>query len=357
MRVLLVDDSAIFREIAVERLAHLPGISVVGVAGDGVEAVKRARELAPDVVVMDVIMPRLDGIAAVAQIMGTTPLPILLISGDDRRSSTAQFDAMRAGALDVRLKPRLDDLADWRAFGEHIRLLAGVKVVHHMSFGLARAAGLQRTLPASAPTPAPTAAAAEGRNVVVAIAASTGGPAAIASVLSALPKHFTAPVLVVQHLDAAFTDAFAGWLAAATGRVVRIAGQPHDVVGPGDVVVAPARAHLTLQRGFTTRGFTTRALEGAPVDGHVPSATVLFRSLAATLGARAVGVLLTGMGRDGADGLLDIKRAGGAAVVEDAGAVVDGMPRSARASGAATTVAPLAGIAAALVAAVEARGG
>lgn len=354
VRVLVVDDSPLFVH-GVSGALEEGGMMVIGVASDGDEAVTKAIALAPDVIIMDATMPRLDGLAAVERIMATAPVPIIVVTADAARAPRMVFDALQRGALDAVAKPNLVDATTRRAFIDHVELLASVRAVHHPAFPL-RAATATAGSSASSEAAASVFAreSAEMDVEVIAIAASTGGPSALAKVLTASSSASSSaslgcPVVVVQHMDAEFAPGFAKWLGEATGRRVRLASP--GLLAPGEIVVAPADAHLVVERRGADGRNVHVALDrrSAPVDGHRPSATVLFRSVADAFAARAVGVVLTGMGRDGADGLRAMKERGAQCLVEDGStAVVDGMPRAAREIGAATVALPLDGIAAAV---------
>lgn len=330
-RVLVVDDSELATLALIELLAIDPTISVVGTAQSGSEAIELTSRLRPDLIMMDVNMPALSGIDASEQIMSRCPTPILLItSGYDRSAGAVAFRALQSGALDVVEKPQggpgMEHQA--RALADHVKLLAGVPVIRHVRAGLRAAFATAR-----AETPvAPLEGAVDRR--VVAIAASTGGPAAIATVLSGLPGDFAAPVLVVQHMIPEFTRGFVSWLDAACALPVRLA-RDGERAEPGAVLVAPDGAHMTV-----TSTWRVRLVTPSEPALHCPSADALFTSVAQAFGPRGVGLLLTGMGRDGAQGLLAMRDAGALTAAQEGGScVVDGMPRAARELGAAEVVA------------------
>ena len=328
IRVLVVDDSEIFRRLVVATLSGSEFI-VVGEASDGAEAARQCAHLKPDVISLDLTMGRVDGFAAIREIMAFTPTPILVLSS--LTSDQGAFRALEYGALDVMGKP---DGAheNLEAFGKELRsrlrLLAGVKVITHV-----RGKKTHRP-PLRSITHIP----------VVGIGASLGGPRALSQVLRGLPKSFPAPICVVQHISAGFTAGLATWLAAECELIVKEAKQG-DVVEPGRVFVAPSGAHLTV-------GDNDRIVldHGPPLDGFKPSVTTLFSSMARTYGSRAIGVILTGMGRDGAVGLRELRGAGGRTIAQDeASCVVYGMPRAASESGAVEKTLPLEEIPSALV--------
>jgi two-component system, chemotaxis family, protein-glutamate methylesterase/glutaminase len=327
IRVLLAEDSAVTREFLTELLAREPDLSVVGVAADGAEAVALAARLRPDVVLMDARMPRLDGYAAARRIMERAPAPIVMISGaSSELGAEGGFKALEAGALVLLEKP------PWAGHPEHdaaareltqtLRLMAEVKVVRHRP-------------PADGPAaPAPVGAPRFGGPGVIAIGASTGGPPVVAALLARIGA-VPCPILLVQHISAAFTAGFAGWLDATTPFTVTVA-RAGERAAPGTVYVAPAGQ----QMGIAISGRIV--LEpGDAGEAFRPSASHLFRSVARAYGFTAVGVLLTGMGRDGADGLLRMREAGALTIAQDeASSAVFGMPGEAVRLGAAAHVLP-----------------
>jgi len=330
VRVLIVDDSALVRQILSRLLATDPAIHVVGTAPDPVTAERKLETLAPDVLTLDVEMPRMDGLAFLERLMRVRPMPVVMVSALTQRGCEATLRALELGAVDVVPKPhvdvreRLEDVA--------AELVAKVKAA-------ARARPRPRRAAAAAPRPPasgmPTYRASEA---VVVIGASTGGTEALREILTALPA--TAPgIVIVQHMPEGFTAAFARRLdALAAVRVAEAADG--DRVLPGHALVAPGNRHVRLVRdGAAVR---VALVDGPPVNQHRPSVDVLFASAAAALGPNAVGVLLTGMGRDGAEGLLALRRAGARTIAQDeATSVVWGMPREAIALGAAERVLPL----------------
>lgn len=332
IRVLVVDDSEIFRRLLVATLTT-PEFVVVGEAVDGGDAARKCAELKPDVVSMDLNMGRVDGFTAIREIMAFNPTPILVLSG--LASDQAAFKALEYGALDIMGKPAgvyesLDAFA--RELRGRLRLLAGVKVITHVQ-------GKRQ---------ARINARAEDRAPIVGIGASLGGPRALATLLRGVPKSFPSPICVVQHISVGFTVGLATWLSSETGMTVREA-RHGEILEPGAVYVAPSGAHLEV-------GPSERLVldHGPAIEGFKPSVTAIFASLARNVGARAVGVILTGMGRDGASGLLELKRAGGRTIAQDeATCVVYGMPRAAVESGAVDQVLPLEEIPEALVGAVK----
>lgn len=323
-RVLIADDSAVMRRLLLTSLDE-PDLRVVGQAKDGAEAVRLCVSLRPDVVIMDINMPVLDGLEATKRILQQDSVPIIVLSGYvNEPASQMAFEAIRAGALAVVAKPTGPDEPEYRRMHDElvkaVRSLAGVKVPRRR---------LGRTGPI-APMPArhtPTHVRA------VALVASTGGPAALHYILRRLPARFPAPILIVQHMTRGFTPGLVDWLSNDARLEVRLA-QAGELPQPGQVLFAPDDSHLSLD----SSGFVSLTDDEA-IDGHRPSGTVLLRSVARAYGAQSIGIVLTGMGTDGAVGLLDLRQAGGQTFAQDeASCVVYGMPRAAVSLGAAQEV-------------------
>jgi two-component system chemotaxis response regulator CheB len=322
IRVLLAEDSAVTREYLAAVLDEDPEIEVVGTARDGVEAVEQAETLRPDVILMDVHMPRMGGLEATRQIMARVPAPIVLATaGFDRDETALGFEAIRAGALTVLDKPRGPDNRGARDLTRTVKLMAEVKVVRRWP-RRERAEAL------------PLARRMSGRKIrVIAIGASTGGPAALVEALGDLRGALAVPVLVVQHITPGFTAGLAEWLANQTHLPVKLAenGEP---AREGVVYLAPDG----LEMGMGADGRIRLTAENAG-DGLHPSADHLFASLAQARGPSVLGILLTGMGRDGAEGLGRLRAAGAVTVAQDeATSVVFGMPGEALRRGAAEHV-------------------
>jgi two-component system chemotaxis response regulator CheB len=342
IRVVVADDSVTSRELLVSLLESDPGFRVVGQARDGREAVDLTRQLRPDLVTMDISMPRMDGFEATRQIMIDTPTPIVVVSGTvDSADVAASMQAIRAGALSALGKPPGPSAPDFEPsrarFLATLRALASVKVVGH------RLRAFQRP---SSPPPAPSHGLINGRAIatVVALAASTGGPAALRSVLDALPYGFPAPILVVQHLSPGFLPGFVAWLNMSCRLRVKIA-EEGDRIERGHVYIAPEDRHLSV-----TPTLTVRTLTSPPVDGFRPSASVLFDGVAHAYGRHAATAILTGMGRDGVDGLRRIREMGGRIIAQDEQTCsVFGMPAAAIDAGLVDYVLPISQVAAKLV--------
>jgi two-component system, chemotaxis family, protein-glutamate methylesterase/glutaminase len=337
IRVLLVEDSATMRYHLRESLAADPELEVVGEATDGGEAVEMVARLRPDVVTMDMMLPTMSGLVATEHIMAEHPTPILVVSSADRQELFSTYNALAAGAVDVLEKPRGDATdVDWpRRLCSALRLVSRIRVIKHP----------RARLDGRRPDPAPPLPAADQLRVV-AVGASTGGPRALTDLLRSLPAGFRVPVLVVQHIAASepFAVAFSDWLAGQTGRDVSYARDwtPVDTTA-GRVMLAPPDRHLQVRDGLL------RVIDAPPRHSCRPSVDVLFESIAGEYGPMAAGVLLTGMGRDGAEGLLRMRSTGAVTFAQDeASCVVYGMPREAALLGAAGYVLPPARIAARL---------
>lgn len=317
IRVLVVDDSLFMRAAIKKWLEADPRVEVVGVAKDGLEALDRVEELAPDVITMDFNMPRLDGAAAVREIMKRRPTPVVMLSAHTREGARETFEALAAGAVDFLTKPSGEVSADFARIGPTLI----DKVV-------AAASARPRALaPATPPAPKPGASLVTwpptGPKVVV-IGISTGGPSALSRVLPALPGDAPFALLIVQHMPAQFTAALAERLNAQSSLTVREAKEG-DRPRQGVALVAPGDRHLEVGDGGVLH-----VTDGPEVNGCRPSVDVTMKSAARVFGRRAIGVLMTGMGRDGADGLLAIKKAGGRTLAQDKDScVIFGMPRAA----------------------------
>ena len=343
LRVLLVEDSLTIRRRFCEILAADPEIEVIGEAEDGKRAIELCELLRPDVITLDMVMPVMSGVTATEYIMAYMPTPILIVSASTNRGELFKtYDALAAGAVDVLEKPTVDEVdAAWeRRFVAAVKLIARIKVITHPR---ARLSGTERSVAAGQADPQIAAVSKypmqpHGRRFgLLAFGASTGGPAAIVKVLRALPKGLPVPIFFVLHIDEPFGTAFAEWLDNQTAHPVAYA-RDHESIEPlrGHVIMAPPGRHLTVGGG------RLRLSTDPPRHSCRPSIDVLFESLAVDRGAQVLACLLTGMGRDGAAGLLAIRRAGGFTVAQDEGtSVVFGMPREAIALGAAQAVLPL----------------
>jgi len=328
-RVLVVEDSVTVRKRLVNTLLADPDIELVGEAEDGKQAVELCRARRPDIITMDMMMPVMSGLAATEYIMAHQPTPILIVSASINRGELFKiYDALAAGAVDVLEKPTGDEIDGvWeRRLLSAVKLVAKIKVITHPR---ARLELKRRPTPASAP--------AVRSFDIVAIGASTGGPGAVVEVLRKVPPRFQVPILVVVHMNSPFGSAFTDWLDAQIDRrVVNPENGASVASAKGRVIVAPCDRHLVVRDRHM---FLTHDQERHSCR---PSVDVLFESMAGDYGASAAACLLTGMGRDGALGLLKIREAGGVTIAQDeASSVIYGMPREAAALGAAMHILPI----------------
>ena len=350
IRILVADDSVTVRKRIVDVLAAQPDFEVVAEAADGREAIEACQRLRPEVVTLDMMMPVMTGLAATEYIMAYCPTPILVVSSSFNRGELFKtFDALAAGALDVLEKPRGDDtdLAWERQLAATVRLIARIKVITHPRARLAHLGGGNGGLAGRVAPRAPGGSAEPSACELVAIGASTGGPGAVVQILTELRRDFSLPLLVVIHLGRSFGVAFAEWLNGLSPFPVAFACDGEVLPAPGAcrVVLAPPDQHLVVRGG---RLWLTQERERHSCR---PSVDVLFESIARELGPRAAACLLTGMGRDGADGLLALRQAGGVTMAQDEStSVVFGMPREAIRIGAAGQVLRLDQVAPALAA-------
>lgn len=330
LRVLVVDDSLTVRRRLVDAFAFDTSCEVVGEAADGQQAFEQCQRLRPDVVTMDLVMPKVDGLRATELIMAHCPTPIVVLSAAENRTEGLRtMDALAAGAVDAVDKPSgLLDARWMEMLLSRVRVASRVRVITHV-----RARLRQGAAPAPPRVPVPLVPPR-----LLVMGASTGGPAAVRHILRALPAGFPLPVLLVLHITEHFDTAMAEWLGAQSGLVVRNAVDGETLPMPGRVSVrmAPGNRHLVV------RGGRLRLVDGPERHSCRPSVDELFESVAREVGAAAIGCLLTGMGRDGAEGLAALRRAGAATVVEDeSSCVVFGMPREAIRLGAAQHVTEL----------------
>jgi two-component system, chemotaxis family, protein-glutamate methylesterase/glutaminase len=352
--VLVVDDSAFMRRVITDILSSTDEFRVVGTARDGNDALRKVHQLDPDLVTMDVEMPRLDGLSALGYIMSETPRPVVMLSAHTVEGGEATLRALDYGAVDFVAKPSGTISLDLDTVGE--RLLDALRAAASANLGaIPLRMGRGARPPAQAAPPAPrrrrAPGAGAGAGVAVAIAASTGGPRALSELVPRLGVPLGAAVLVVQHMPARFTRTFAERL-DGMGPLHAAEAVDGDVVRPDHLYLAPGDFHMRVVReGGEVRIVLDR---GPTLWGVRPAADPLFRSVAEVYGGRAVGVVLTGMGRDGAAGLAAMKEAGAHGIAQDrATSVIFGMPAAAAAT--ADEVLPLDAIPAAVERAVAAR--
>jgi two-component system chemotaxis response regulator CheB len=335
IRVVLADDMQASLALLEGIFALEPGFEVVGRARNGEEAVALTRDLRPDLVTMDIEMPVVNGFDATVRIMTECPTPIVIVSGQDVNSVGFALNAMKAGALAVVPKPSAPGTPEFDGQARHLltmaRAMAGVKLLPRVQGGQPLA-------------PQPPAQRTRAR--VVAIAASTGGPPALSRILSELPGDFRAPLLVVQHIAEGFADGLAKWLAASSRLRIKVA-EEGERLAPGTVYLAPDRRHLGVE------GDRVALSDAPPIDGFKPSGTYLFESVAKAFGPAALGLILTGMGRDGVAGLAALHAAGGTVVAQDQqSSVIFGMNGEAVLGGLTDEVLPLDALAYLLMQAV-----
>ena len=333
IRVLVVDDSALVRELLTAGLAKDPEIEVVGSAANPFIARDKIVELRPDVLTLDVEMPRMDGVDFLRRLMPQYPIPVIMVSALTQRGAQITLEALEAGAIDFVTKPSTDVarglnqmLADLR---QKIKMAAQVD----LSAWKHRAVKREKTGPVVVRT-----ALSESTDKVIAIGASTGGTEAIRRVISAFPANMPG-IVIVQHMPPGFTKHFSDNLNEICEMDVQEA-QTGDRVMPGRVLIAPGGKHMTVRRSGGI--YLVDCQEGENVNGHCPSVDVLFHSVARYVAGNAVGVILTGMGGDGAEGLLAMRQAGAKTIAQDeTSCVVFGMPKVAIERGAVERIGPL----------------
>lgn len=334
IRILIADDSLLVRRVLTDALKGADDMTVVGEAGNGLEAVTLTELHKPDIVIMDILMPVMGGLEATEAIMARFPVPILILSATvSEKDLNLAFTAIKKGALDVMAKPSLTTPEHQQDFidklMDKIRLLSRIKVIHH----------IQRNREQRSPAVIPQSSTT--RNIL-AIGASTGGPKAVMSILKTLPSGFKASVFVVQHISSGFAKGFAQWLDMECSIPVRIP-EEGDKVRRGEALVAPTDRHFLIENGIV------RFSDAPPVNSCRPSIDLFFSSLALEYAGQTTAVLLTGMGKDGASGLADIKASGGKTIAQDEKtSVVFGMPKAAIAMNAADEILPLGDIPGAL---------
>jgi two-component system, chemotaxis family, protein-glutamate methylesterase/glutaminase len=341
VRVLVVDDSALMRKLIPLILERDPDIEVVGTAMDGAFALKKIAELQPDVVTLDLEMPRMDGIETLRTIMRNVPLPVIVFSTHSKEGAYSTFKALALGAIDFVAKPK--DAAAGNLDPVAHQLAEKIKV--------AKRAGGPKVLPKVelevATPPKKRARIAVAPSRIIAIGISTGGPNALQFVLSQIPADFPASLVIVQHMPEGFTDMFARRLDECCALEVQEA-KSGDLLLASRVLICPGNRHMMVRR--MPRGEMVVLSDGPPINGHRPSVDVLFHSVAQEFAMSAVGVLMTGMGDDGAEGLGAIRAAGGVTIAQsEETCVVSGMPRAAILKGYANKVLPLDGMATYLV--------
>lgn len=344
-RVLVIDDSAVMRKLLVELINSAPDIEAVGSAPDAHSARDLIKTLNPDVLTLDVQMPKMDGIEFLERLMRLRPMPVVMVSSFTEAGSETTLRALELGAVDFIGKPRMDSAQSTEDYAqelqEKIRAAHGARVRRSappVSASVTASAPIARVI-----APPPTVAHPSSRSVqagsrIIFVGASTGGTEALKDFLLGIPADCP-PILIVQHMPETFTASFAKRLdTLCPPRVIEAQGG--ERLESGCVYVAPGHSHLTIKRGVT--GYVTELLKTPPVNRHRPSVDVLFDSAAELIGRHALGIILTGMGKDGAQGLLRMREAGARTFGQDeASCVVYGMPREAALVGAVEEVVAL----------------
>ena len=345
IKVLIVDDSALVRKMLTEMLSKDHSIEVVGTAQDPLVARTKIKELNPDVLTLDVEMPRMDGLTFLSNLMRLRPMPVVMVSSLTRKGADVTLSALALGAVDFVGKPA--------ALGSGLEGYAG-EIIEKVKIAASAHVRALRHTPAKSMsvTPNHPADAVTGQQVIkkhfrttekiVALGASTGGTEATAEVLRRLPSNFPG-IVISQHLPASFSSSYAKRLDSICMMRVKLAEQGEQII-PGHVLIAPGTRHLIVKRDGAR--YVCRLNDGPPVNRHRPSVDVMFRSVARNVGPNSVGVILTGMGADGADGLKEMRDAGASTVGQDeATSVVWGMPGEAFKRGAVDVVSPLTKVA------------
>lgn len=316
VRVLIVDDSAVIRDAILNTLESEEGIKVIGTASNGKEAIDLIPELKPDIVTMDIVMPIMDGLTATEHIMAYNPTPILVITSLLPQDMKIAFKALNAGALDVIERPTISELSKptskiRKQLIDKVRLFANVRVITHLVGRL--------------PKKEKESSVGQVGHIhfkIVAIASSTGGPKTVRKILAKLPKDFPLPIVLVQHISAGFTKGLVDWWNNECAIEIR-EGKDGEKLCPGVVYVAPSYVHMLVSKDEKIKLEDT-----PPVGGHKPAGNVLLSSVAQVYGQSAIGIILTGMGDDGALGIKAIKGAGGFTIAEDEeSCAIFGMPK------------------------------
>jgi two-component system chemotaxis response regulator CheB len=339
IKVLIVDDSAVLRQVLTAKLSEDPAIDVIATAADPIYAMEKMLNQWPDVIVLDVEMPRMDGISFLRKIMDERPTPVVICSTLTTKGAETSLQALSAGAISIVAKPTMglkkfleDSFCDINAA---VKVAAQSRVAKLRPLEGSGGAALRPVQPVSSD------ALARTTETIVALGTSTGGTQALEQVLKALPR-VCPGIVIVQHMPAKFTKAFAQRLDSLC-EIEVVEAEPSMRVLPGRAIVAPGGRHMQLQRSGAQ--YQVEVFEGPLVNRHMPSVDVLFRSVAKTAGRNALGIIMTGMGDDGAAGLLDMRNSGARTIAQDeASCVVFGMPKEAIKRKAAEQILPLAAL-------------
>ncbi|MBC7205426.1 MAG: chemotaxis response regulator protein-glutamate methylesterase [Methyloversatilis sp.] len=347
IRVLVVDDSAVMRAVLTEIINQAPDMEVVGTAPDAAVARQKVKETSPDVLTLDVEMPNMNGLEFLDKVMRLRPMPVIMISSQTAQGSETTLQALELGAVDYVAKPRGSLAGLPVSYAQEIH--EKIRAAYGARLKVLRVAPAERA-PAAAARPAPAAATSAWGDRIVCIGASTGGTEAIKEVLCHLPANMPG-IVMVQHMPEMFTASFARRLDSLARVRVKEAEQGERIL-PGHAYLAPGHSHLEIRRSGT--GYVCELLQTPPYNRHRPAVDVLFNSAAQHARGSAVAALLTGMGKDGAQGMLAMRRAGAWTIGQDQeSCVVYGMPREAAQIGACCEVAPLSQVAERIVAALQ----
>lgn len=351
IKVLIVDDSALMRALLTEIINGAPDLEVVGAAPDPIAAREMIKALSPDVLTLDVEMPKMDGIEFLDRLMRLRPMPVIMISALTERGSEVTLKALEIGAVDFVAKPKAESISLLQSYADEIRdkirAAQGAHLRKRPVPATATADTARRLAPSSAPIATSGLSARVLQEKIIAIGASTGGTEAIKEVLTALPAEVPG-IVMTQHMPETFTASFARRLDSLS-RLTVVEAKGGERVEPGHAYLAPGHSHLLVKR--VGAGYVTELSQSEPVNRHRPAVDVLFDSVAEHAKANAVGVILTGMGKDGAQGMLAMRRAGAWNIGQDQeSCVVYGMPREAALVGAVDEVAPLGDVASRILA-------
>jgi len=345
IKVLVVDDSAVVRGLLSRAINSQPDMTVIAVASDPIAAIERLKASTPDVLTLDVEMPRMDGLKFLEKLMRIRPLPVVMVSSLTGRGAEVTMRALELGAVDFVAKPVAADAGSLAAYTEEVAEKVRAAAASRVSRKPARAGGPASPAQGAAPAPRARSAVMAGDKTIV-IGASTGGVEALREVLVPLPEDMP-PILIAQHMPGGFTRTFAQRLDAQCGIRVKEA-ENGEFLAQGSAYIAPGDWHMLVERNQGR--LAIRLSDGPPVNRHRPSVDPLFRSVAQTSGAKCVGVMLSGMGADGAQAMLELRQMGAHNIAQDeASCVVFGMPKQAIAAGAVHDVLPLREISARLV--------